>query len=205
MSKKMYETCKHIKTNGTFCESPALDHDDYCYFHRADRERHKRAVRSRLRAERQPIQVPLLEDYDTIQVAIGDVLNELLHDRIDAKKAGLLLYGLQTAVLNIRNLTLDISFQEDDSVAEYTEHERITLEEEVAEIERAEAASTSPDVQVAESPTDTEEPDLNAPPKKKPAAAPVTQKEFWDVVGAMATQNAVAAADIVRTNLKKKG
>jgi hypothetical protein len=87
--------CNHVKTNGTVCESPALKRKPYCYFHTASRER---ATRQRRAARlQQPFQLPLLEDANSIQLAIGETLNALLSGQIDHKTAGLILYGLQTA------------------------------------------------------------------------------------------------------------
>jgi hypothetical protein len=28
-----YETCRHIKEDGTYCGSPALHEQKYCYYH----------------------------------------------------------------------------------------------------------------------------------------------------------------------------
>jgi hypothetical protein len=109
--------CKYAKANGTLCGSPACKNSDYCYFHTAARERSKRRHRNaRLHL---PLQLPPLEDMQSIQVAIGDVLNALLADQIDTKKAGLLLYGLQTAAVNARHADFGIL----DSEANLNEYE----------------------------------------------------------------------------------
>ncbi len=121
--------CNHIKTNGSVCESPALHDQEYCYFHTAQRQRirrQRRAARLNL-----PFQLPLLEDAASIQMAISDVLNALLAHQIDHKTAGLLLYGLQTAAVNVRHIDINIS-DFDRQVVEYDEDENDLLEEEVA-------------------------------------------------------------------------
>ena len=121
-------TCDHIKPNGEFCQSPALNDDSYCYFHRSLRERTKRQLRHQRR--NLPLTIPALEDLETIQLAIGDVLNALLCDRIDSKKAGLLLYGLQTAASTIRHCNFRL-WQHDEQTTRYSEYEQASLEKEI--------------------------------------------------------------------------
>jgi hypothetical protein len=50
--------------------------------------------------------LPRLEDGSSIQLALMDVLNALAANQIDTKRAGLLLYGLQVASANAKNLHL---------------------------------------------------------------------------------------------------
>jgi hypothetical protein len=97
--------CEHIKADGNICQSPKLKNEKFCYFHVAARDRVRR---QRLAAERKlPLQVPILEDRNTIQLALGDVVNALLADRIDHRKAALVLYALQTAAANARDLQFE--------------------------------------------------------------------------------------------------
>ena len=119
MASKEIPTCNHVNANGRFCKSPALNSDDYCYFHRSSRERTKRQLRHA--RQNLPLQLPVLEDEETIQLAIGDVLNALLADRIDCKKAGLILYGLQTAASNARHIDFRASRYDDDRLEEYSQ------------------------------------------------------------------------------------
>jgi hypothetical protein len=97
--------CTHIKTNGTQCGSPALRGRRFCYFHKNWREQ-----RVQLNAKHSAcasITLPVLEDADSIQVALMQVLRLILAGQVDPKMAGLLLYGLQTASLNLRSMRLD--------------------------------------------------------------------------------------------------
>ncbi len=129
MSKQQVKTCKHAKVNGSLCESPALREQDYCYFHTSQRQRirrQRRAVRLHM-----PLQLPLLEDASSIQLAINDVLNALLAGQIDHKTAGLLLRGLQTAAVNIRRADFDVNEFEHQYVV-YHERENDLLEAEIA-------------------------------------------------------------------------
>jgi hypothetical protein len=210
---KVAPHCKHLLVTGKFCESPALSGDDYCYFHRSSRERHKRHLRH-IRQQK-PLQIGLLEDTESIQVAIGDVLNALLAKQIDHKTASLLLYGLQTASAAAKTCNFRV-WESDESVVRYTEWEQHTLDEEVDEEIRQEqrlaerarrkaakaAATATAQAAAFTSAAEPGEKDLEPParpapstdlPEKKPATG-VSQKEFWHVVGEMAKQNMNAAA-----------
>jgi hypothetical protein len=87
--------CQHIKTNGTQCGSPALKKRRFCHFHQKWREQ-------TIRVDRHSIKMPVLEDADSVQVALMEILRLVLRQRIDPKRAGLLLYGLQTASANLK-------------------------------------------------------------------------------------------------------
>ena len=97
--------CEHVKTNGTRCGSPALRTEPYCYFHRIWRSQ----------PERKPFQpdpngivwnLPILEDSDGIQMALQLVLDSVLSNHMDLKRASIILYGLQTAAANVRRTNL---------------------------------------------------------------------------------------------------
>ena len=102
--------CHHIKVNGIQCGSPALRTKKFCYFHHQWRRSH------RIRHPRQgaPItfcDLPPLEDANSIQLALMQVTRLLLSGRIDHKTAGLVLYALQTASSNLKNLNLEPNWQ----------------------------------------------------------------------------------------------
>ena len=128
---KHAETCHHVKTNGAICQAVALRNDRFCYFHRAARERQQRLLRN-YRSEL-PFVLPVLEDRESIQMAIHEVMNALLIGRIDTKKAGLLLYALQIATKNARDL--DFEAETADEVAEeYDPTEQQQLDAQIAEV-----------------------------------------------------------------------
>ena len=92
--------CQHVKTNGTQCGSPALRRRKYCYFHDNIRtERAKIAARNSLCR----FDLPLLEDANAVQIALMKVIQMLGSGIMDHKTAGLMLYALQTASVNLRN------------------------------------------------------------------------------------------------------
>ncbi len=92
--------CQHIKMNGTQCGSPALRYRRLCFFH--DRIRRERAkIAADVSAQRR-FDLPLLEDANSVQVALMKVIQMLGSGRMDHKTAGLMLYALQTASANLR-------------------------------------------------------------------------------------------------------
>jgi hypothetical protein len=96
-------TCKHVKANGEFCGSPALRGREYCYFHLTVLGRRLRTQKHIMKGENHYLQLPTLEDANSIQMALMQVMEALLRDQIDNKVAGLLLYGLQIASSNLQH------------------------------------------------------------------------------------------------------
>ena len=87
----MFNECRHIKTSGTRCHSPALRDSAFCYFH-AKLHRIPNADKG---LPAPPMKVPLLEDAGAIQIALGQVIDAIASARIDHRTASLLLYALQ--------------------------------------------------------------------------------------------------------------
>jgi len=92
----MYKLCRHIKTNGQRCKSPALSGSAYCYFH--SRVHTMAKAKSSIWDD---VNLPMLEDAASIQVAISQIMAGFLSSRLDARHTGLLLYALQIASQNI--------------------------------------------------------------------------------------------------------
>jgi hypothetical protein len=106
-----YPLCRHIKTNGLQCHSPALDNGQWCYFHRRLHGRHEKyryieATRGYL-LPGQHIELVALEDRESVQVALSVVINALASGNLDIKRATAILYGLQLASSNARGLHLE--------------------------------------------------------------------------------------------------
>jgi hypothetical protein len=92
--------CQHIKMIGTQCGSPALRYRRLCFFH--DRIRRERAKIAADVSAQHRFDLPLLEDANSVQVALMKVIQMLGSGRMDHKTAGLMLYALQTASANLR-------------------------------------------------------------------------------------------------------
>ncbi len=93
--------CQHIKVNGTQCGSPALRRNRLCYFHKSWQGASIALGANRARRNRAVFDLPLLEDANSIQLALMQVMRLILSGQLDAKTAGLLLYALQTASTNL--------------------------------------------------------------------------------------------------------
>jgi hypothetical protein len=91
-----------LKLDGIRCNSPAVRGKKRCYFHE-QLQRMRRPARS-ASARAAVIELPPLEDALSIQAALMQVTRAILNDQISDKKAGLLLYALQTAATNLRTI-----------------------------------------------------------------------------------------------------
>lgn len=113
----MIRHCEHVKTNGHFCGSPAMRGRNYCFFHIIDIGRRLRLQRYFDHGLQAPaIELPLLEDAASIQLALMQVTEALLKGTLDRKTAGLVLYSLQTASSNLRNMQKEAEADADNAV-----------------------------------------------------------------------------------------
>jgi hypothetical protein len=97
--------CQHVKVNGTQSGSPALRRRRFCYFHE-----NYRLTQARLLADESKVRIcnfPLLEDANSIQVAVMQVIHLLGSGKMDTKVAGLMLYALQTASANMKRVSFE--------------------------------------------------------------------------------------------------
>jgi len=91
-------SCTHIKVTGVRCGSPTLRGEQFCYFP----QRVHRGVRTPPQARLHPI--ALIEDEESIQMALMEVINALMRNTIDLKRATLILRALHIAVKNARRV-----------------------------------------------------------------------------------------------------
>ena len=87
-------SCTHIKVNGTRCGSPALRSEVFCYFH----QRMIRGVRTPAKSRLHPI--ALIENEEGIQASLMEIINALVRNTIDFRRAQLILRALHIAVKN---------------------------------------------------------------------------------------------------------
>jgi hypothetical protein len=102
MSQPNVRSCTHIKVTGVRCGSPAMRGEQFCYFH----QRMIRGVHTPPQSRLHP--VALIEDEESIQVALMEVINALLRNTIDPKRAALILRALNIASRNIRRMKFGI-------------------------------------------------------------------------------------------------
>ena len=104
--------CRHVHTGGLRCGSRCLRQQDFCYYHHTTRrpksvlEAAAQATRlsrheTRNAARNAAFDLPDPEDRSAIQHSIGEVLRRIAANTLDPRRAGLLLYGLQIASLNL--------------------------------------------------------------------------------------------------------
>ncbi len=93
--------CRHIHAQGHRCGSPSLRGEDFCYFHHTTRRPIPPAELTDRKSRQAAFDLPLPEDRGAIQFAIGEVLRRIAANTLDSRRAGLLLYGLQIASLNL--------------------------------------------------------------------------------------------------------
>ena len=95
-------TCTHIKVSGVRCGSPALRGEQFCYFH----QRLIRGVAMPPRPRLNPI--AMIEDEESIQVALMEVINNLMCGTIELKRAELIIRALHVAAKNIARMKVGI-------------------------------------------------------------------------------------------------
>jgi hypothetical protein len=114
------KSCTHIKVTGVRCGSPPLHGEQFCYFH----QRMLRTVKdpaSRIHHH------ALLEDEESIQASLMEVVNSLLRGTIELKRAELILRALNTAVRNIKRVKFGL--HSDEMVREIPDYATPPLEQ----------------------------------------------------------------------------
>lgn len=98
--------CRHIFTDGRRCGSPSLRDQDFCYYHNNTR-RPKPELEQKDPYNYPPNQtkltLPIPEDRSAVQLSIGQIIQGLAENTLDPRRAGLMLYALQIASMNLKN------------------------------------------------------------------------------------------------------
>jgi len=89
--------CRHTMPGGRRCHSPALRGRSYCFHHQKLHVALNRSKHSHKRLELASIESP-----EGVRLAITQVCDALGKARIDDKKAGTIMYGLQLATQLVR-------------------------------------------------------------------------------------------------------
>jgi hypothetical protein len=97
--------CQHIKVNGIQCGSPAKRHERHCFFHEQCRLM-SREINMKF-SEHGIIKLPTLEDANSIQLGLAEVMRLLVTQQIDHRTASLLLRALRTAAANVKFTSLE--------------------------------------------------------------------------------------------------
>ncbi len=102
--------CRHIHTDGRRCGSPSVRTQNFCYYHGKTRRPGPRQPQVKTLADRKGSTFDLptpadLAERPGIQLALANILHKIAHNEIDPRRAGLLLYGLQIASMNLKHET----------------------------------------------------------------------------------------------------
>ena len=133
------KNCTHIKVTGVRCGSPALRGEQFCYFHQRMLRTVKGPPATRVH------HAALLEDEESIQASLIEVVNALLRGSIELKRAELVLRALNTAVRNIRRVKFAHASPMITQVPDYP----AVPDLEVEEAARAEAARQATRAEIA--------------------------------------------------------
>jgi hypothetical protein len=96
--------CQHWMDDTIRCGSPAMRSTRYCYFHHLAQ---MRGARKNAESARQRwFESAPLDDAVSVQRALAQVMTRLLSGNISHKRAGQILYNLQTASVNLRTAGL---------------------------------------------------------------------------------------------------
>ncbi len=146
--------CSHLKSNGVYCASPALRGQPHCYFH-------SNWHRNYVTGKPAPFELPLLEDANAIQLAIQRVIRAILTGELDNKRAGLILFALQTASANLKHTDFEPFKLQPTALRQTREPQLEDIEEEEEEEEEEQEEGEQIPDDEAEEPeqleTDTEE------------------------------------------------
>jgi hypothetical protein len=115
--------CKHIKTNGIQCGSPALRNHDFCHFHRqAYIDFPLRRVAAKPAVD--PVMnLGLMDDPDGIHYALTHIVYGVVNHTIDRKDAGLALYALQTMSSNFKQTSFQRQLESEYHKSELNAYE----------------------------------------------------------------------------------
>jgi hypothetical protein len=87
----MFLECRHVQSSGEKCNSAALRHSLFCYFHRNVLQR------AEAPSPRTPFILPFMEDSRGILIAVNDVFRAMGESRIQRSEASTYLHGIQIA------------------------------------------------------------------------------------------------------------
>ena len=90
-----YETCRHVKEDGTYCGSPALQSRKYCHHHLTHLGRRLRRARALRDNVPYRLDIPALEDLAAVLVALSEITQALGSGQLDHRAAGKMLYAIQ--------------------------------------------------------------------------------------------------------------
>ena len=95
-------TCNHLREDGSYCGSPAMEHRKYCYFHLGERARRLRMARAISRREKWRFELGALDSLASVQIAIQRVGQAVALELLDTRRANTLVRVLSLMSANLR-------------------------------------------------------------------------------------------------------
>jgi len=138
-SAKSVSICTHIKVTGIQCGSPALRGKVLCYFH-------QRMTNFVSITDSRIHHAALLENEESIQASIMELVNSLLRGTMEIKRGEIILRALNTAVRNSRRVRFGANV---DKMVRETPSQEI-LEAQIADTKAAQAAEEAEAARQAE-------------------------------------------------------
>ncbi|HWW13913.1 MAG TPA: hypothetical protein VN310_04560 [Candidatus Dormibacteraeota bacterium] len=217
--------CQHLKINGTQCGSPALRRNRFCFFHKRFQDEQIKLSADRARRGVATFVLPVLEDANSIQIALMQVMRLLVSQQIEHKTASLLLYALQTASTNLRmtnfkpfihevvldprtvnDTPLDANLWEDEDFEEEQEEEETEADRKIAALEtvRKKKEEDAKWMKWAEAqyPNPTPKPSPQPNPQSHPQQTPPQKQLKPDHSSASVTE--ASAAEVAPASAPKK-
>ena len=124
---KRYQ-CRHIFTDGHRCGSICLRGEEFCYYHHTTRKPAETQRPPQPPVHLRPTHRP--NDRTGLQSTIVEVLRRIAANDIDPRRAGLLLYGLQIASLNLpkpQTAQRGRKIEQPETVEEITTHPELGI------------------------------------------------------------------------------
>ena len=90
-----YETCRHVKEDGSYCGSPALRERKYCYYHLMQRGRRLRRARALRDEVPYRLEIQSLDNPYAVRAALTDIVQALASGQLESRIAGKMLYAIQ--------------------------------------------------------------------------------------------------------------
>jgi len=97
--------CRHEFHDGSACMNVASPREHFCRWHRTAAEREARRIayaKRRTKNAIRDLQIPMIEDPESLQLAIHEVMDAIIDGRVKDRRAGHLLYALQLAQSNLK-------------------------------------------------------------------------------------------------------
>ena len=85
--------CSHVLSSGYTCGCPALKGQEYCRFHG--------------QAHTPEIELPVIEDIDSLQLAYMSIAQQIVSKKLDAARAKVLLQTVECAARNLEHYPQD--------------------------------------------------------------------------------------------------